>query len=161
LNTRVNFDIKANRVLLISEDGDKLGIFSRRDAIERAEESNLDLVQVSGDQEIPVCKILDYGKMQYEQKKNAKGANSSKVVVKEIRFGPATGENDINVKIKAANAFLDKGHHVRLVVKLKGRANTHKDIVVEKVTKFIEQLKGTPDSNPYFAGNICSVLVVP
>jgi translation initiation factor IF-3 len=160
LKTRVNSDIIARRVLLIGGDGSKVGIFQTRDAISKAQEAGLDLLQVSADQEVPVCKIVDYGKMLYLLKKGKK-AKGSRVVVKEVKFGPNTGDADIQVRVKAANKFLSKGNHVKFTVRVKGRANAHRDLVIDKLAEVLEKVEGKVEKAPSFSGNICSALVVP
>lgn len=158
---RVNSDIKSSRVLLIGEDGNKVGVFLTKDAIAKASGAGLDLIQVSSDQEIPVCKMGDYGKIQYEMKKKKKNSQTAKIVVKEIRLGPNTEENDVNVRIKAANKFLSKGNHVKFSIKVKGRANAHKGLVIEKLADILERVEGKVENSPSFSGNVCSALVVP
>jgi len=160
--TRVNSDIKARKVLLIREDGQKLGVFLTKDAIQKAGEEGLDLIQVSADQDVPVCKMGDYGKIQYDMKKRKKKSNSTKTLVKEVRLGATTEENDVSVRLKAANNFLAKGHHVRFRIKVKGRANAHKGLVVEKLNEILERVEGGKvEKSPSFSGNICTALVVP
>ena len=161
MNTRVNFDIKSRRVLLIGEDGTKMGIFSTRDALGRAADLELDLVQVSADQEIPVCKILDYGRLQYEVNKSKKAQKAQKLTLKEIRLSPTTEDNDINVRIKAANNFLEKGNHVKFSIRVKGRANAHKGLVISKLQSILERVNGRVENGPSFSGNVCTALVVP
>lgn len=161
MKTKINFDISARRVLLVDEDGNKVGIFMLKDAVAKAKESDLDLVQVSGEQEIPVCKILDYGRLRYEMKKSKKSQKSSKVILKEIRLSPTTEENDINVKITAANNFLAKGFHVKFSIKVKGRAMAHQKLVIEKLESILEKVSGRVENSVAFSGNVCSALVVP
>lgn len=163
MKTRVNSEIKANRVLLIGDNGDKIGIFMFKDALNKAKDSGLDLMQVSADQQIPVCKIVDYGRLQYEQKKKKKlqQQNVKKIVVKEIRLRPSTDKNDVDIRIKQANKFLSKGNHVRFNMKLKGRDNAHRDLVLEKLQGIVERLEGRIENQPSFSGNLCTALIVP
>lgn len=163
MKPRVNSEIRARKILLIGEDGEKVGVFLTRDAIVRAREAGLDLIQVSGDQEIPVCKIVDYGKMLYTMKK-AKAqskAKSSKIVTKEIKFGPNTDDGDIQVRIKSANKFLEKGYNVKFTIRVKGRANAHRNLVIDKLTAVLEKINGKVEKPPTFTNNVCTALVVP
>lgn len=161
MKIRVNFEISARRVLLIDEGGIRIGIFELKDAVDKASAEGLDVVQVSQDQEIPICKMLDCGRLMYKIKKNSKNSKSTKIVIKEIKFGPNTAIGDINTKVKAANAFLEKGNHVKFTVKMNGRANAHKDIVIEKIETVLCMVNGKVESPPTFTGNICTAVVVP
>ena len=113
----INEHIRAREVRLVGENVEP-GIYSIHDALAKAEELELDLVEISPNAEPPVCKILDYQKYLYQQKKKAKEikAKSTKVVVKEIRFGPQTDEHDYNFKLKHALGFLQEGAKVKAYV---------------------------------------------
>jgi len=109
-------------------DGDS-DIVSLQEALKRAEDAELDLVEISPKAKPPVCKILDYKRFLYEQKKKQKEqkANQVKMVVKEIRFGPNTDEHDVEFKRKHAEKFLNEGNKVRAYVFFKGRSIVHKE----------------------------------
>ncbi len=124
---KINKKIKADPVRLIF-DGDS-DIVSLQEALKRAEDAELDLVEISPKAKPPVCKILDYKRFLYEQKKKQKEqkANQVKMVVKEIRFGPNTDEHDVEFKRKHAEKFLNEGNKVRAYVFFKGRSIVHKE----------------------------------
>lgn len=136
----LNDEINANQVRLIDEEGQQAGIVSKKDAMSRARNAGLDLMLVSDKSDPPVCKILDYGKFQYEQKKKAKEqakkARENAIEVKELHFGPNTAKHDLEIKTKQAKKFLDEGDKVKFVVEFHGREITHMDkgkILLESV----------------------------
>ena len=107
-----------------------VGIVSRQEAIERAVQASLDLVEVAPDAEPPVCKILDYGKFKYqEQKRQAAAKKNQKVVeIKEIKLRPGTDEGDYQVKLRSARRFLGEGDKVKVTLRFKGREITHQEL---------------------------------
>lgn len=120
----MNEEITAPRVRVVGENVPEQGIYAIADALRMAEEQELDLVEISPTADPPVCKIIDYQKYQYLQKKKAKEqkANASKVVIKEIRFGPQTDEHDFQFKLKHAQGFLQDGCKVKAYVFFRGRS---------------------------------------
>ena len=126
-NTSVNHKIRASRVLVISEDGKNLGEMSITDALSKAASVDLDLVEVSSGKKVPVCKVMDFGKWKYEQSKRLKKnkSHAQKQLVKEIKFRPNTGDNDLKYRAKNAVKFLSVGHKVKLSVRFKGREMEH------------------------------------
>ncbi len=109
---------------MVGENIEEQGVYSREDALRIADEQGLDLVEISPNAVPPVCKIIDYQKFLYQQKKKEKElkAKSTKVVVKEIRFGPQTDDHDYNFKLKHAMGFLQEGAKVKAYVFFKGRS---------------------------------------
>ncbi len=136
----VNHSIRAKQVRLVDDDGKQIGIFLIRDAITRAERSDLDLIQMSGD-EVPVCRIADAGKYLFDkkraQKEAAKRQRELAVDTKEIQLRPVTDTNDLMVKSKRADGFLADGDKVKLVVRFRGRERAHKDIGRKIVDEFL------------------------
>jgi translation initiation factor IF-3 len=130
----VNEKIRASRILLIDEEGNNLGNFSIKEALLRAKELGLDLVEVGG-KEIPVCKIMDFGKYKYEQtKKNKKVIkNQTTQVLKEIKFKPTTGSNDLLYRAKQVDCFLKNKNKVKISVRFKGREIQHLSITGKKI----------------------------
>lgn len=126
----VNDGIRAREVRLIGANGDQLGVKSKNEALQLAEDADLDLVLVAPKAKPPVAKILDYGKYRFEeQKKERESRKKQKVIsVKEVRLSPTIDVNDFNTKLKNAKKFLAKGEKVRVSIRFKGRAITHKDI---------------------------------
>lgn len=139
---RINEQISARTVRLIGAEGEQLGIVVREDALKRADDVGLDLVEVAGNTDPPVCKILDYGKLKYrEQKKAAEAKKKSAVqVVKELRIRPATDEHDLDTKIRAARKFLENGDRVRFQMRFKGREVDYKQLGIEMMNKVVELL---------------------
>ena len=126
----VNDGIRAREVRLIGANGDQLGVKTKAEALQLAEDAELDLVLVAPKAKPPVAKILDYGKYRFElQKKERESRKKQKVIsVKEVRLSPTIDVNDFNTKLKNARKFLAKGEKVRASIRFKGRAITHKDI---------------------------------
>lgn len=127
---RVNSRIRAREVLVIDEDNNQLGVMSPRAAIERAEEVGLDLVEVSPNATPPVCRIMDYGKFQYEKSKRAKEAKKKQAVVrlKEVQFSFDTAEHDYQFKKRHVQNFLSHGWKVRAKMTFLGREIVHADL---------------------------------
>jgi translation initiation factor IF-3 len=128
-------------VRLVGENVEQ-GVYETKEALRIAEELGLDLVEINAKASPPVCKVIDYSKFKYEQKKKQKEmkAKAQKTVVKEIRFGPNTDEHDFNFKVKHAENFLKEGCKVRAYVQFVGRAIVFKERGEEILKKFIELL---------------------
>ena len=126
---KINKYIRAQVVRLVGDNIEEAGIVSIEEALKLADELELDLVEISPNANPPVCKITDYQKFLYQQKKKQKElkAKSTKIVVKEIRFGPNTDEHDFNFKLKHAIKFLEEGAKVKAYVFFKGRSILFKD----------------------------------
>lgn len=127
---RMNERIKAPEIRVIGSDGKMLGILSPREALEIAENEGLDLVEVAPDAKPPTCKILDYGKYLYEQKKKAQESKKKQVQVqiKEIQVRPRTDQHDIDTKLRKSRKFLLDGDKVRLNMRFRGREMAHKEV---------------------------------
>ena len=136
----VNEGIRARELRLISDNGDQLGVKTKQEALKMAEDANLDLVLVAPKAKPPVAKIMDYGKYRFElQKKQREARKKQKVVnIKEVRLSPTIDTNDFNTKMKNARKFLSKGDKVKVSIRFKGRAITHKDIVLQKQRKTLQ-----------------------
>ncbi|MFY0642965.1 MAG: translation initiation factor IF-3 [Bacteroidia bacterium] len=139
---KINQYIKADPIRLVGENVEQ-GIFDLSKALAMAKEQELDLVEISPKAQPPVCKIIDYRKFLYDQKKKAKEmkANSAKTDIKEIRFGPNTDEHDVNFKLKHAEKFLSEGHKVRAYVFFRGRSIVFKERGELLLLKFAERLQ--------------------
>ena len=126
---RINEQIRVPRVLLIDEEGTKLGEFLTRDAINLAADRGLDLVEVAPNARPPVCRISDYGRMKYERKKQEALARKNQVQVqtKEVKVRPKTDDHDIQFKVTAARKFLSQGNKVKVTVRFRGRELAHRD----------------------------------
>lgn len=123
----INEQIRDKEVLLIGENGEKLGIMSTRDALQMAKESELDLVKIAPTAKPPVCKIIDYGKYRYELARKEKEAKKKQKVieVKEVRLSPNIDTNDLYTKMSAARKFLEKGDKVKVTLRFRGREMAH------------------------------------
>ena len=139
----MNVDIRSKEMLVITEDGEKLGILSRKDALAEAESRNLDLVLVSPQAKPQVAKIMDYSKYRFEQQKKAREQrkNQHVVQVQEIRMTPTIGDNDLITKANKARKILEKGNKIKVSVRFYGRLITRQDLGVQVLDKFIENLK--------------------
>jgi len=139
---RINRRITAPQVRLISETGEQLGIVATRDAIARAEELEIDLVEVAPEANPPVCKLMDYGKFKYkEQKKEAEARkNRTETTTKEIRLRYITDSGDLEIKKKKAREFLAEGNKVKFVMRFRGREVMYQDLGVQKLKAIIESL---------------------
>lgn len=127
---RINGAIRVPKVRCIDPDGNQLGIIDTRDAIEKAGDFGLDLVEVQPNAEPPVCKILDYGKFKYEAQKRANEARKKQktIEVKEIKFRPNIDEHDYQVKMRNVNKFLSSGDKVKVTLRFRGREMAHQEL---------------------------------
>ncbi|WP_207420858.1 translation initiation factor IF-3 [Desertivirga arenae] len=138
----INQFIRAQQVRLVG-DNVETGIYSLQDALKIADEQELDLVEISPNASPPVCKVIDYNKFIYEQKKKLKEikSNAKQTVIKEIRFGPNTNDHDFQFKLKHAISFLEAGEKVRAYVHFKGRAIVYKEQGEILLLKFAQALE--------------------
>lgn len=138
----INEQIKANKVQVIDEQGEKRGVMGIHDALDLAYEKKLDLVLVAPNAEIPVCKIMNYGKYKFEQAKKEKEAKKKQKVleVKEIRVTPNIEEHDFGFKSKNARKFLEDGNKVKITVRFRGREVNNSKAGELVLNKFIENL---------------------
>jgi translation initiation factor IF-3 len=118
---RVNEKIRAREVRVIGPNGEQLGVMTVRDALIKAQEAELDLVEVAPTSVPPVCRIIDYGKYKYEQQKKARGQHHRAGDIKGMRFSPKIGEHDFQVKARHVHEFLQEGNKVRASVWFRGR----------------------------------------
>lgn len=146
-------------------DNIESGIFNIKDALKLANSLELDLVEISPSANPPVCKIMDYQKFLYEQKKRQKEikAKSTKIVVKEIRLGPQTDDHDFNFKLKHAIRFLQEGNKVKVEVFFRGRTIIYKDQGEAQLLKFAEALLeyGKPEMLPKLEGKKMMMIIAP
>ena len=122
---RVNEMIRIPQVRVISDEGEQLGVMSSAEALAKARAAGLDLVEVAPDAKPPVCRIMDYGKYKYQQKKRVAKQQTNKTQVKELRLRPKTGEHDVQVKVNKAREFLAKKDKVTLSILFRGREMAH------------------------------------
>ncbi|EAX46742.1 translation initiation factor IF-3 [Thermosinus carboxydivorans Nor1] len=140
---RINEEIRAREVRVISSTGEQLGIMPLRDALRLAGEQQLDLVEVAPQAKPPVCRIMDFGKFKYEQQKRDKEAKKKQkiITVKEVKIRPNIEEHDFNVKIKHAQRFLEDGDKVKVTIMFRGRELSHPELGKQVLTKMANELK--------------------
>ncbi len=141
---RINEFIRVPEIRVIDADGGQLGIIPVHQALEKARERGLDLVEVSPNAAPPVCRIMDFGKYKYEiaKKQKISKAKQHVIKIKEIKFHPKTGENDYNYRLVQAKEFLEKGYKVKATVVFRGREMAHIDYGARWLKKMIEDLEG-------------------
>ncbi len=162
---RVNREIDARSIRLVGADGEMIGVVTLREGLTLAEESGLDLVEVSPNAEPPVCKILDFGKFKYEsQKKKNEARKKQKVIeVKEVKLRPSIDDNDYNVKMRNMRKFLEEGDKVKVTLRFRGRELAHQDIgvrVLERVRTELEDL-GKVEQMPRMEGRQMVMVIAP
>ena len=161
---RINNEITAPTVRVVGDNVEQ-GIYSFETAMRIADDLNLDLVEISPNAEPPVCRILDYQKFLYQKKRKEKEikANSAKVVIKEIRFGPQTDEHDYNFKLKHAQEFLKDGNKVKAYVFFRGRSILFKDQGELLLARFANDLEeyGKVEAMPKLEGKRMIVNIAP
>src|SRR5579884_686963 len=162
---RVNHRIRVPEVRVIDADGSMLGVLQTHEALRKAQEQGLDLVEVNPKAEPPVCKILDFGKYKYEEKKKQAQARRNQAVVdiKEIKLRPKTDDHDINFKIKAARRFIEAGHKVKFTVRFRGREITHPEKAHEQIDIIVKALEDVAnvETRPMMEARAMSLIVAP
>ncbi len=165
LDHQLNEEIQDKEVRLIGEDGAQLGIVSAEQANLMAEEQGLDLVKISPNAVPPVCKIMDYSKFCFDQKKREKEAkkNQRVVEIKEIRMSPSIDTNDLNTKIKNAQKFLKDGNRVKVSVRFRGREMAHTEIGEKLLMEFAEACAelAAMEKNPKLEGRFMGMFLAP
>ena len=165
LEHQLNEEIRDKEIRLIGSDGAQLGIVSAAEANAMAEEQGMDLVKISPNAVPPVCKIMDYSKFCYDQKKREKDAkkNQKVVEIKEIRMSPSIDTNDFNTKVKAAQKFLLDGNRVKVSVRFRGREMAHTNIGEQLLLKFGEGCSevANMEKNPKLDGRHMSIFLSP
>jgi len=160
---RINEEIRARLVRVVGENVENVGIVSLQEALKIAEDLEMDLVEISPTADPPVCKVTDYSKFLYQQKKKQKEikAKQTKIVVKEIRFGPQTDEHDFNFKLNHAKKFLEEGAKVKAYVFFKGRSILFKEYGENLLLKFAQELDdwGKMDQNPILEGKRMTIVL--
>ena len=165
LEHQLNDEIREKEVRLIGADGAQLGIMSSSEANTMAEEQGLDLVMISPNAVPPVCKIMDYSKFCFDQKKREKEAkkNQKVVEVKEIRMSPSIDTNDFNTKVKNAQKFLKEGNRVKVSVRFRGREMAHTNLGEKLLMDFNEACAevATMEKNPKLEGRFMAMFLTP
>ncbi|MCQ2180781.1 MAG: translation initiation factor IF-3 [Bacteroidales bacterium] len=161
----INEEITAPQVRLVGDNIPEQGVYPLAKALALADELELDLVEISAKADPPVCKILDYQKYLYQQRKKAKEmkSNAAKVVIKEIRFGPNTDEHDFQFKKKHAEEFLQEGSKVKATIFFRGRSIMFKDQGEKQLLRFAVELEefGRAENLPTLEGKRMSIIIAP
>ncbi len=161
----INDEIRAAQVRLVGDNISEPGVYPIAQAMKMADEMELDLVEISAKADPPVCKILDYQKYLYQQKKKAKEMkqNSTKIVIKEIRFGPNTDEHDFQFKLKHAQEFLSEGSKVKASVFFRGRSIQFADQGEKLLLRFAVELEeyGRAEHMPQLEGKRMIMMIAP
>ncbi|HLB52763.1 MAG TPA: translation initiation factor IF-3 [Chlamydiales bacterium] len=162
---RINREIRADRLRVITEKGEQLGILTLREALMKAEEAGLDLVEIAPTAKPPVAKIIDYGKFRYHQQKKEKEGKKSQiqVKVKEIKLKPNIDTHDFQTKMKQARDFLSKGNKVRISTIFRGREMLHTDLGRKVVGQFCEELSDISivEATPKLMGRTMTTVLAP
>lgn len=139
---RINGEIEAPQVRLIGEDGTQLGIVSLREALLKAEDADLDLVEIAPQAQPPVCKIMDYGKFKYQEQKRQHEAKlkQKQIQVKEIKFRPRTDDADYQVKLRNLIRFLTEGDKAKVTLRFRGREMAHQEFGLQLLKRVEEDL---------------------
>ena len=152
-------------VRVIGDDGEQLGIMNTRSAVQLARERGLDLVEVAPTAQPPVCRIIDYGKFQYENSKKQKEAKKKQVTitVKEVKFRPGTDDHDYNFKMKHARQWLEEGDKVKATIFFRGREITHRELGAQLLGRLERDLTdlGEVEARPRMEGNQMFLIFAP
>lgn len=162
---RTNEQIRVPRVVVVDENGTRVGEFLTSDALEYAKQSGLDLIEVAPKARPPVCKLGDLGKIKYELKKKRKAAkaNASQPTMKELKVRPKTDDHDMSVKSRRARRFLKKGDKVKITVWFRGREHAHHDIGAEQCMRIAEACSdvGEVEMRPQMDGRRMHMVLAP
>ncbi len=163
--TQVNEKIRAKELRVIGQNGDQIGVKSKNEALEMADRLGLDVVIVAPNAKPPVARIMDYGKYKFEQQKKEKEMKKKQKVinVKEIRLSPTIEDYDFNTKLKNGRKFLTKGDKVKVSIRFRGRAITHKEIGQRVLEKYAEACKdlATIEQKPKMEGRQMFLMLAP
>ncbi|WP_205700122.1 translation initiation factor IF-3 [Erysipelothrix sp. HDW6C] len=161
----INDAIRFKELLVIGPNGEQYGIMMRREALEKAYESNLDLMVVAPNGNPPVAKILDYGRYRYELQKKNKDAKRNQHVtqIKPLRLSPVIDQHDFDTKLRHARKWLEEGTKVKVDMRFRGRMMTRIDVGRKTMDRFIEECKdlGSVEKMPKLEGNTMSVVISP
>jgi len=160
--TRVNERIRVREIRVIGSDGEQLGVMTPEDALVIARDGGLDLVEVAANSRPPVCRIMDYGKFKYEQKKKSASKKSHSATLKEVKLRPGTDQHDLNFKLNNARKFLMEGDKVKVTVMFRGREMVHTYRGREQLNTVLEQLGPIAklESSPRMEGRFMSMILV-
>jgi len=158
---RTNEQIRADKVQVISESGEQLGIMSLSDAIDQAYAKEMDIVEIGMQDGIVLTKMMDYGKFLFKQQKAQNKGQSKKTDIKTIKLTYKIGDHDLEIRKNQAIKFAKEGHPLKIILSLRGRENRYEDIALDKVNEFVTSLTDVykADSKVMKAGNNFSILL--
>ena len=163
--TRINEMIRRPEVRVINPDGQQLGIYPIRQALTIAQELGLDLVEINPKADPPVCRIMDYGKFKYEQKKQTNVARKKQKVieVKEIKMRPKTDTHDFETKLKHVRRFIEEGNKARLTIRFRGRELAHPEVAAKQLDKMVQAVKdiAVVEQNYQMEGRMMTMVIAP
>ena len=161
----INEEIRDREVRVVDQNGEQLGVMPIRQALDLADEQQLDLVKIAPQAKPPVCKLMDYGKYRFEQSKREREIrkNQKVIEVKEVRLSATIEDHDVDVRVKNAVKFLKDGNKVKVTIRFRGRQITHSEIGREVMRDFAERIKdyGTVDKQPMIEGRNMSMFISP
>ncbi|WP_462325111.1 translation initiation factor IF-3 [Desulfoplanes sp.] len=164
-NARRNRQIRVREVRVVTDDGTQLGVMPTHQALQTAEERGLDLVEVAPNARPPVCKIMDYGKYQYQQKKQQQLARKKQTTIqlKEIKFRPKTDDHDLETKVRHIRKFITEGNRCKVSIFFRGREMAHKDRGYALLQRVIELVKDIAkvEQTPRSEGRSMHLLLTP
>ena len=165
MDMMINEEIRDREIRLIGPEGEQLGIMSARQALDIAEEKELDLVKIAPTAKPPVCKLMDYGKYRFEQSKREKEArkNQKVISVKEVRLSPTNEEHDLQVRVRDCVKFLQNGDRVKVSIRFRGRMITHSDVGLQVMNEFFARVKdyAVQDRKPSTEGRTMTMMLSP
>jgi len=162
---RINERIRADKVRLVDENGENVGVVPLSEALRRADEVGLDLVEIAPNAEPPVTKIINYSKFLYEREKKEREARKAqtKIEIKEIRLRPKTGDHHRGFKVKDARRWLEDGMKIRVTIRFRGREITYPELALEDLREIAEELKDVADIEqaPNMEGRTMFMMLTP
>ena len=159
-----NQKIRAREVRLIDQDGNQIGVMPTPEALVKADQAGLDLIQITNQSNPPICKLADYGQFMYQQKKKDRQQKKQSQVIKEIKMSHKISENDYETRLSQARKFLEKKYKVKLTVTFKGREIVFRDTLgMERVHKFLSDIQdyGIKDNDIVKSGKNINLLINP
>ena len=161
----MNEEITASKIRLVGPDGQMIGVVSVPEAITKAAEYGLDLIEISPNADPPVCKVMDYGKFKYEiQKKKNEARKKQKVIdIKEIKMRPGIDEHDYQVKMRSVRRFLDEGDKVKMTIRFRGREMVHMELgakVLDRIRADIDAIAKV-EQTPRTEGRMMTMVIAP
>lgn len=161
---RINYQIQSPQIRLLDEKGNQIGVLTKLEALQKAKEMGLDIVEIAGNAKPPVAKLIDYKKFKYQEAKKERESrkNVKNVGVKEVRLRPFIGQHDFDTWLKRGQEFIDDGNQVKITVLFKGRELGRKQFGFEVMNKFVSALTGAKTvREPRMEGRVLAAMVVP